>query len=150
MTPHTMEHRTPGRPQHLRGSLTCAGVADLAVIVHIALHRTGSSCGPREGVLTVLYSADKQWPGILQQNTVPHHTSYFVAIPTPHRGSGVQIPHKRGAGPLFYFGRRRRSQEKQWAKTCDQDTLPTSHRQVSKTPRAPKPNEGPDGLPEQP
>lgn len=50
-----------------RSVLTCAGVGDLAVIVYVALHRTGSRCGPGKGVLTVLYSTDEQRPGVLGQ-----------------------------------------------------------------------------------
>lgn len=48
-------------------SLTCAGVGDLAVIMHVALHRTRSRRGPGEGILAVLYSTDEQRPGALGQ-----------------------------------------------------------------------------------
>lgn len=48
-------------------SLTRVGVGDLAVIMHVALHRTRSRRGPGEGILAVLYSTDEQRPGALGQ-----------------------------------------------------------------------------------
>lgn len=53
-------------------SLTCAGIGDLAVIMCVALHRTGSRCGPGEGVLTVLHSTDEQRPRVLGQAERTH------------------------------------------------------------------------------
>ena len=47
-------------------SLTRGGVGDLAVVVHVALHRAGGGRGPGEGVFAVLHRADEHGPGVLE------------------------------------------------------------------------------------
>lgn len=59
-------HRVPSPWELGRGgSLTCGGVGDLAVIVHVVPHRTGCHGGPGEGVLTVLHCADEHGSRVL-------------------------------------------------------------------------------------
>ena len=93
-------------------SLTCGRVGDLAVVVHVAPHRTGGGCGPGEGVLTVLHRADEHGPGVLRakDRALPTGQVFYRTSPYAKQQllrSTTQDARQRLRGVRAHFGKPR-------------------------------------------